>query len=222
MTLNAAPNNGENELSLETPQEEAARLGNEVRNKSAMEEVREAKESGDPSLIAAAEARADEIYAVDQKPTDGAVELHDAHVKEKEGEDFITAIEAAGEKSAAEYNNPEVVKARMERLYDAISKTSDSEVSALISNTTLKVDVLAGKDPTYLAGDMLIKLARDLSRNNPETFDATLATETAKYLDGVKGKFKQEGYNPRIIDILTSGKDNENKVKDLEQISFTV
>lgn len=225
MTFNGAPTSGGEELSFESPDQEAARLAKIAQAPNVMEALREAQAEGNTEKIREAEQAADEKYIVTPETAETSVELHDAHVEafeEDKSEKFFAALDAVEKKSAAEYNNPEVVRARIERMYEALPKISDSQVSALIRDTTLKVDMLADKNPTYLAGDTLEKLARDLSKDSPDTFEATLASETAKYLDGVKSKFKQAGYNPRVVDILTSGKDKESKVKDLEQISFTV
>jgi hypothetical protein len=62
-----SPDHGPNasaELSLETPEQEAGRLGAVVREMGAMEKVREAQESGDSVQIEAAEKAADEKYMV--------------------------------------------------------------------------------------------------------------------------------------------------------------
>lgn len=217
MSFTSAPGSS-GELSLETEERVAVRLdGGEAKPSSAMGEVRVVVASGDEGRVEAATRAADAAYVVEP--------IHDGHVAaftEKKGADFDAALTASMDKTTQEYNNPEVVKARIERGYEALAKIAESDVSGLIDATGLRIDVLAGKSPTYLASDTLVNLARSLSTETPDTFEAVLSAEKAKYVIGIKDRFKQQGYNPRIIDILESVGSKEEKVKQLEQIQFSV
>lgn len=215
MSFHSSPDS--NNLSLETEEQVALRLGGQDAPSSSMQELREAKASGDLTAIAAATKAADALYAVEP--------LHDGHVgafNEKKAADFDEAITANLEKANTEFDNPEVVRLRVQRMYEALPKFADSEVSGLIDAINLKIEVLADKSPTFLASDSLSNLARDLSINNPDTFEAVLTREKNNYLDGIKSKLKEQGYNPRIIDILNSSATREDKTKQLEQISFSI
>lgn len=185
----------------------------------------------EPQYQDSMKAKLEEYFADSLKEPASPAELdkkysttpHDAHVDTRLQHQIDESTKRDGATAEAHldrWNND--IEFRIRERYTELAKIAESTVGGLIDSLNLKPEILATRTVLSHADTLLDNMADDLSPKGLGDRNVVLASETQKYVDSLKRRFKDAGYNPQIIDILNSPNTGEEKAKRLSSIKYAV